>query len=87
MLKETPVLAYFFPQDETDTHRTQRAASRGVKTQSDLVLSKERYCLDNPEVTYWVDSDPSAIAAQITLAEEAGVGFIVDTYIGFSNGE
>lgn len=46
------------------------------------------YCLGEPNLTRWDDSEPSTMARQVELAKNYGLDFFVfDTYVGLKKGE
>lgn len=93
-----PVLTYFQPQDHRDAGRVAEARRQGrgrIPSEMELVRqSTPLYDGHNHPIstigggiTEWVDSDPSAIARQSELAQEALIdGWIVTAHAGLIRG-
>ena len=96
---EFPVGTYFYPFTTKDEEVVARAARAGfppvdetelVKHASPMFHGHEQpktYCLGDPTITNWDNTDPEAMDTQIGLMQDVGLEFVVfDTYGGIRDG-
>lgn len=77
------IFAYFYPNDLQDFSRRSRSEKLGGRLVGDHQLAKRRYCLGDPKLVSWSDTDQNSVRLQLALAAQYGLsGFIVDTYVG-----
>lgn len=99
MKLETPIIAYFYPQDNTDKLRlaaAKKAGKSSIPSEMELLKQATPLFKNHTHPTYtigdgiteWQDTDKNAIARQAEIAREYGLdAWMLLTYTGVLNGK